>query len=74
MEERLEKYAEMYNGAVEQLSETGREETRRDRDASNADFENWTRKTRDNVRRNTQETSTKVHGPARSHLQRVPLP
>ena len=57
MEERLEKYAELYDGAVEQLPETEREKASQDRDASYADFDNWTRRARDKVRRHRQETS-----------------
>ena len=69
----LEKYAELYDGAVEELPEEEREGASRDRDASYADFENWTRKARAKVWSHTQETPPKAHGPARSHLQRVPL-
>ena len=41
IEERLEKYAELYGGAVGQLPEAEREGASQDRDASYADFENW---------------------------------
>ena len=56
MEERLEKYAELYDEAVETLPENEREEACRDRDASYTDFESWTRRARDKVRQHTQET------------------
>ena len=74
MEERLEKYAELYDEAVGMLPENEREEACRDRDATYTNFENWTRRARVQVRQHTQETPPKVHGPGRSHLQRVPLP
>ena len=64
----------MKNGAVEQLPEIEREGASRDRDASYANFEKWTRRARDKVQRHTQKTPPKVHGPDKSHLQRVPLP
>ena len=44
MEERLEKYAELYNEVVGVLPEEEREGASRDRDASYVDFENWTRR------------------------------
>ena len=74
MEERLEKYAELYDKAVGTLPENEREEACRDRDAAYTDFENWTRRARVQVRQHTQETPPKVRGPGRSHLQRVTLP
>ena len=74
MEERLDKYGELYDEAVGTLPEDKREGASRDRDASYADFKNWTRRARVKVRQHTQETPPKAHGPARSHLQRVPLP
>ena len=40
MEERLDKYAELYDDAVGTLPEDERDEASRDRDASYADFEN----------------------------------
>ena len=50
MEERLEKYAELYDKAVGTLPENEREEACRDRDAAYTDFENWTRRARVKVR------------------------
>ena len=40
MEERLDKYAELYDDVVGTLPEDERDEASRDRDASYADFEN----------------------------------
>ena len=74
IEERLEKYAELYDGAVGQLPEAEWEGASRDRDESYANFEDWTRRARAKVRHHTQESPPRNHGPARSHLQRVPLP
>ena len=74
MEERLDKYAELYNKVVVTLPEDEREGASRDRDAPYVDFENWTRRARVKVWQYTQETPPKAHGLARSHLQRVPLP
>ena len=56
MEERLDKNAELYNEALGTLPEDEREGASRDRDASYADFENWTRRARVKVRQQTQET------------------
>ena len=55
MEERLEKYAELYNGAVGQVPDAEQEGASWDRDASYAIFENWTRRARAKVWRHTQE-------------------
>ena len=74
MEEQLEKYAEPYNEVVEELPEEERGGAGRDRDESYANFEDWTRRARAKVWHHTQESPPRNHGPARSHLQRVPLP
>ena len=74
MKERLEKYAELYDEAVEELPEEERGGAGRDRDESYANFEDWTRRARAKVRHHTQESPPRNHGPARSHLQRVALP
>ena len=70
----MEKYAELCDEAVGTLPENEQEEACRDRDAAYTEFEKWTRRARVKVRQHTQETPPKVHGPGRSHLQRVPLP
>ena len=74
MKDQLEKYTELYDGAVEELPEEERGGAIQDRDVSHASSENWIRGARAKVRRYTQETPPKTHGPTRSHLQRVSLP
>ena len=74
MEEQLEKYAELYDGAVQELPEEERGGASRDRDASYANTDDLTRRARAKVWRHTRETPPRTHGPARSHLQRVSLP
>ena len=64
MEERLEKYAELYDEAVGMLPDNEREEACQDRNAAYTNFENWTRRAKVQVRQHTQETPPKVHGPA----------
>ena len=44
MEDQLEKYTELYDGAVEELPEEERGGASRDRDASYANSENWIRR------------------------------
>ena len=63
MEERLEKYAELYDEAVGVLPEEEREGASRDRDASYADFESCTRRARAKVWRHTQETPPRPTAP-----------
>ena len=74
LEDHLEKYTELYDGAVEELPEEERGEAIRDRDVSYDSSEKWIRGARAKVRRCTQDTPPRTHGPARSHLQRVSLP
>ena len=74
MEEQLEKYTELYNGAVEELPVEERGGAIRDRDVSYDRSEKWIRGARAKVRRYTQETPPNTHVPARRHLQRVSLP
>ena len=59
MEERLEKYAELYDEAVGMLLDNEREEACRDRDAAYNNFENWTRRARVKVWQHTQEPHPK---------------
>ena len=74
MEERLYKYAELYDKAVGTLPENNRDEASRDKDASHADFKNWTRSARVKIWQHTQENPPQAYGPGRSHLQKVLLP
>ena len=63
MEERLEKYVKLYDEAVGVLPEEELEGTSQDRDASYADFENWTRRARAKVWRHTQKTPPRPTAP-----------
>ena len=74
MEERLEKYAKLYDKAVGVLPEEEREGASRDRDASYADFENWTRRARAKVWLHTQETPPRPMAPPGATFRRYLSP